>query len=358
MAKVRFDKGAIKAIVTTVGDRLLSIDEEAEKFGYDERTLKRVKKSMGFHTRRVVSDPSVCTSDLCAQSAGRLFELTGVDPASIDALIMVTQTPDYRAPSTAIILQDRLGLGTGTVAFDINLGCSGFINGLYTAYAMIASGLQRVLLCVGDVASKFAYERDKVLTPLMGDAGSAILIEAEASESHFVLHSDGSGFEHLIIPAGGCRYPCSLEALEPKARPDGAVRRDVDMYMNGGEIFNFTLKAVPEMFDELFAFAGVEKERIDYFVLHQANRYILQNIAKRIGVDEERLPMKTVTEYGNQNSASIPGTINAFLHEPFSGRSLRSVFAGFGIGLSWGACLVETDGIVAPEPLIYKGAST
>lgn len=355
MAKVRFDKGRIKGIVTTVGDRLVTIDEEAEKFGYDERTLKRVKKSMGFHSRRIVSDPGACTSDLCAQSARTLFASCDVDPASVDALIMVTQTPDYRAPSTAIILQDRLGLGTGTVAFDINLGCSGFINGLYVAYSMIASGLGRVLLCVGDVASKFAYERDKVLTPLMGDAGSVILIEAEDSVSHFVLHSDGSGYEHLIIPAGGCRYPCSPEALEPKERPDGAVRRDVDMYMNGGEIFNFTLKAVPEMFDELFRFAGIEQGEIDYFVLHQANRYILQNIAKRIGVDEERLPMKTVTEYGNQNSASIPGTVSAFLREPFSTQTLHSVFAGFGIGLSWGACLVETDGIVAPEPQIFQG---
>ena len=353
MAKVHFSKGAIKAIVTTAGDRLLSIDEEAKKFGYDERTLKRVKKSMGFNSRRIVSDSSICTSDLCIQSAKRIFKEMNIEPKSIEGLIMVTQTPDFRAPSTAIIMQDRLNLSTDSIAFDINLGCSGFINGLFVAYSMIQSGLNRILLCVGDVASKFAYERDKTLTPLMGDAGSAILIEAQNSDSFFTLHSDGSGYQHLIIPAGACRYPCTKEALEPKEREDGSIRRDIDMYMNGSEIFNFTIKVVPKMFEELFSFSGINKDLIDYFVLHQANRYILQNIAKRIKVDESRLPMQTVSSYGNQNSASIPGTINGFLFKEYSKRGLKSLFGGFGIGLSWGACMVDTENIFAPETQIY-----
>lgn len=355
MAEIRFDDAAIRGIVTTAGDRKVMIEDEAEAFGYDERTLKRLKRSMGFASRHVVSDPSVCTSDLCAQSAHRLFKGLAIDPSSIDALLFVSQTPDYRAPSTAIILQDRLGLSTRTVAFDINLGCSGFINGLYTAYSFIHSGMERVLLCVGDIASRFAYPQDKNLTPLMGDAGSAVLIERTVnSPSAFVLHSDGSGYEHLIIPAGGCRQPVTPESLEPKTFEDGAIRRAVDMFMNGGEIFNFTIKVVPAMFEELFALSGREKETVDYFVLHQANRYILQNIAKRLGVGAERLPMDTMTEYGNQNSASIPGTVNARLSNVYSQKRVRSVFAGFGIGLSWGACMVETDTIFAPPIQFYQ----
>ena len=348
MARVSFDDVEIRGIVTTCGDKELKIEDEAQNFGYDERLLKRVKKSMGFNSRYVVSSPNICTSDLCYESAKRLFRGLDIEPSSIDALIFVTQTPDFKAPSSAIILQDRLGLSTDTIAFDINLGCSGFINGLYTAYSMIHSGLERVLLCVGDVASNFAYEKDKNLTPLMGDAGSAILLERGSSKSYFVLHSDGSGYEHLIIPAGGCRNPITPEALEPKEREDGSIRRDIDMYMNGGEIFNFTIKVVPKMFDELFEFANLTKDEIDYFVLHQANRYILQNIAKRLSIDESRLPMQTVTKYGNQNSASIPGTINGFLSDKFSNEPLKSLFAGFGIGLSWGACIVDTSSIYAP----------
>ena len=358
MAEIRFNDAAIRAIVTTAGDRRIAIEEEAEKFGYDERTLRRLKRSMGFESRYAVSDNSICTSDLCYASAIDLFEALSVDPVSVDALLFVSQTPDYRAPSTAIILQDRLGLSTDVVAFDINLGCSGFVNGLFTAYSFIHSGMKRVLLCVGDVASRFAYEQDKNLTPLMGDAGSAILIERSNNiPSMFVLHSDGSGYEHLIIPDGGCRRPFSTASLVPVANAEGGLRRGIDMYMNGGEIFNFTIKVVPSMFEELFTLAGVSKEAVDYFILHQANRYILQNIAKRLDIGPDRLPMDTMTEFGNQNSASIPGTINARMSEAYSTRKLRSVFAGFGIGLSWGACMVETDNIYAPPIRIYKKES-
>jgi 3-oxoacyl-[acyl-carrier-protein] synthase-3 len=355
MAKLSFDDISIKAVVTTAGDKKLKIEDEASKFSYDEKSLKRLKRSMGFESRYVLSDDSVCTSDLCLASAEKIFEGLDIGPESIDALIMVTQTPDYRAPSSAIIMQHRLGLTEDTIAYDINLGCSGFINGLFTAYSMINSGLGRVLLCVGDVASRFAYERDRNLTPLMGDAGSAVLIErGGGSRSYFLLRSDGSGYRHLIIPDGGCRRPFSKESLELRVSQDGSVRRDMDMYMNGAEIFNFTIKVVPTMFDELLEFAGMGKEDMDYFVLHQANRYILRNIAKRLGVSEDRLPMDTVSIYGNQNSASIPGTINAFLSDSYSNSSLRSIFAGFGIGLSWGACIVDTESIFAPGIFHYE----
>jgi 3-oxoacyl-[acyl-carrier-protein] synthase-3 len=354
MAKISFNNVKISAIVTTVGDKKVLIDDEAENFGYTEKSLKRAKKSMGFNSRYIVSNPLICTSDLCYQSAIDIFENYDIDKKEIEALLFVSQTPDYKAPSTAIILQDRLKLSTNCIAYDINLGCSGLINGLFTAYSMINSGLKKILLCTGDISSQFAYKNDKNLTPLMGDAGSTILIErCEDSKSHFVLHSDGSGYRHLIIPTGGAREPFREDSLEPKKRENGSIRRDVDMYMNGGEIFNFTIKVVPTMFDELFKLANITKDDIDYFVLHQANRYILQNIAKRLEVGENKLPMSTVTTYGNQNSSSIAGTINGFLSKECSTKKSQVVFAGFGIGLSWGACIVEIDRIYAPEIKVF-----
>jgi len=356
MAKISFNNVKISATVTTVGDKKVLIEDEAENFGYTEKSLKRAKKSMGFNSRYIVSNSSICTSDLCYQSAVDIFENVNISRDDIEALLFVSQTPDYKAPSTAIILQNRLNLSTNCVAYDINLGCSGLINGLFTAYSMINSGLKSVLLCTGDVSSQFAYKHDKNLTPLMGDAGSAILIEKSVdSKSHFVLHSDGSGYEHLIIPTGGARKPFSEDSSVPKERENGSIRRDIDMYMNGGEIFNFTIKVVPKMFDELFNFSKISKDEIDYFVLHQANRYILQNIAKRLEVDESKLPMSTVTTYGNQNSASITGTINGFLNEEFSTQNSKVVLAGFGIGLSWGACILDIDTIYAPKIKIYEG---
>jgi len=350
MAKLHFEDVCIKAIVTTVGDKKIKIEEEARNFGYDEKMVKRLKKRMGFNSRYVVSD-KVCTSDLCCQSAEKIFEKFEKD--KVEALIFVTQTPDYKAPSTAIIMQDRLGLNRDIVAYDINLGCSGFINGLLNAYSFINSGLNSVLLCVGDVASNFSYYKDKNLTPLMGDAGSAILIEKGSGESDFLLFSDGSGYNHLIIPEGGCRNPFNENSLKAKEFEDG-TRRGVDMYMNGGEIFNFTLKVVPNMFEELLEFSKTSKEELDYFVLHQANRYILQNIAKKLELSEDKLPMDTMTIYGNQNSASVPGTINGFLSDEFSTKRLKVLFAGFGIGLSWGACIVDIDKIYAPEIQIWQ----
>lgn len=345
MAKVHIEGIDIKAIVTTVGDKKVTIEEEAYNYGYDEKMIKRLKKRMGFKSRYIVSS-HICTSDLCVQSAEKIFEK--FDKSKIEALIFVSQTPDYKAPSTAIIMQDRLGLSQEVVAYDVNLGCSGFISGLFQAYSFINAGLNSVLLCVGDVASNFSYFKDKNLTPLMGDAGSAILIERGVGKADFVLHSDGSGYEHLIIPEGGCKNPFSQDSLEPKEYEDG-TRRGVDMYMNGGEIFNFTLKVVPTMFEELFEFSGINKEKIDYFVLHQANKYILQNIAKKLELGDDKLPMDTMTIYGNQNSASIPGTVNGFLSNEFSKKRLKTIFAGFGIGLSWGACLVDIDKIYAPH---------
>jgi 3-oxoacyl-[acyl-carrier-protein] synthase-3 len=353
MAKVSFKNIKISAIVTTTGDKKVTIEEEAQNYDYDEKMVKRLKKRMGFNSRYIVSDHSITTSDLCFESASDIFK--HFDKSEVEAILFVSQTPDYRAPSTAIILQDRLGLSTDTVAYDINLGCSGFINGLFSAYSMINAGLNKVLLCVGDVASHFAYEKDKNLTPLMGDAGSAILIEkADGFDADFVLHSDGSGYKHLIIPEGGARVPFNEHSLEEIVQ-DESIRRAVDMYMDGAEVFNFTIKVVPTMFDELFQFANISKEDIDYFVLHQANRYILQNISKRLDIGEEKLPMSTVTTYGNQNSASIPGTINGFLSNEFENKKLKTLFAGFGIGLSWGACLVDIEKIYAPKIKQYEG---
>jgi len=353
MAKLHFENIKISAMVTTTGDKKITIEEEAKNYGYDEKMLKRLKKRMGFNSRYVVSNENICTSDLCVESANKIFEK--FDKNDIEALLFVTQTPDYKAPSTAIIMQDRLGLSKDVIAYDINLGCSGFINGLFTAYSLINSGVKKVLLCVGDTASKFAYYKDSNLTPLMGDAGSAILIEkADGFNADFVLHSDGSGYKYLIIPDGGCRNPFSISSLKEEKTESG-IRRRVDMFMDGGEIFNFTIKVVPKMFDELFEFSGNKKDNIDYFLLHQANKYILQNIAKRLDIDENRLPTRTVTTYGNQNSASIPGTFNAFLSEEDFSNPKKIIFAGFGIGLSWGACIVDIKDIYAPKIQTYKG---
>jgi 3-oxoacyl-[acyl-carrier-protein] synthase III len=351
---LEFENIAISAIVTTVGDRCVHLEDEKEKFGFDDESLRRLQTSIGLQTRYIVSD-GITTTDLCVQSANRIFVHKIAERDEIDALLFVTQSPDFKAPSSAIIMQDRLQLNTSCAAFDINLGCSGFIYGLFTAFSYINSGMKKVLLCVGDVNSHFSGESDKVFTPLMGDAGSAILIEKkESSKSFFELHSDGSGYKHLIIPSGGVRNPTTVESLTPKLREDGAIRRDEDLFMDGKEVFNFAIKTVPPLIKSILEKASCEADAIDYFVLHQANPYILKTIASRLKVDSSKVPLETGKIYGNQNSASIAGTINGFLSDEFERAKLRLCFAGFGIGLSWGACVLECDHIYAPNVQIFK----
>lgn len=354
MAKVSFKNIKISAIVTTVGDQKVSLDDEMELFGFDEKNLKRLKKSIGLDTRYIASD-GICTSDLCYNSAKMILDKLDCKD-DIEALLFVTQSPDYKAPSTAIILQDRLNLPKSIIAYDINLGCSGFVMGLFTAYSFINSGMKKVLLLVGDVNRAFAGEKDKAFTPLMGDAGSAILIEHTDNDTKadFVMYSDGSGYEHLIIKAGGCKIPSTDDTRTQKLCDDGCIRSDENLVMNGKEVFNFAIRTVPPLIDEVLEFSQKNKDEIDYYVLHQANKYILQNIQKKLEVQEQKVPMETGVIYGNQNSASIAGTINAFLSEDFETKELNLIFAGFGIGLSWGAVSLSTKNIYAPQVLMYN----
>lgn len=338
-AELRFTKPAIAGVVTTVGGRQVSFADAAAGYGLSPAEAARLQTAVGLDRRQIVEGEQT-TVDLCLASARHLLDGLAVSPRQIAALLLVTQSPDYAAPSSATTLQARLGLPVTSMAFDMRLGCSGFVYGLSVAYSLVEAGLQRVLLCVGDVASRFVDSQDHSIAPIMGDAGSAILVERRESESFFQLYSDGSGARALMIPNSGMR-----NLPEDEGKP-------ALMQMDGAAVFNFTLQRVPGMVNDILAYSQHGIDDIDLFVLHQPNKYILRNLQKRLKIPEEKIPMATQSVYGNQNSASIPGTISGFLSEPYGKGKVRSLFAGFGIGLSWGACVVETDSIFAPPPIV------
>jgi 3-oxoacyl-[acyl-carrier-protein] synthase III len=338
-AQLRFENAQIAGIVTTVGERCVRFVDEGERLGLEPSEVARLQRALGLEQRYIVNDGET-TVDLCLHSAQNLFLGCGIRPEDVQAVILVTQTPDYAAPSSAIALQHMLGLPVTTMAFDMRLGCSGFVYGLAVASSLVEAGLSRVLLCVGDTASRIVDPTDHAIAPIMGDAGSAILVERKPSKSLFQLYSDGSGARALIVPNSGMR-----QTPEDKGLPQL-------MHMEGAAVFNFTLQRVPNMISDMLAFAELEQDDLDFFVLHQPNKYILRNLQKRMKLSDEKMPTSTQSVYGNQNSASIPGTISGFLNKNFSNSSLKTMFAGFGIGLSWGACVVETQGIYAPAPLI------
>ena len=211
---------------------------------------------------------------------------------------------------------------------------------------MINSGLKRVLLLTGDTLSKSANKKDRTEAPLFGDSGSATVIEYDenAGDSYFMLKSDGNGIESMLQPAGAYRTPSTDETRKEIADKNGNIRSQENIYMNGFEIFNFTLSEQPT------------KEDIDYFVLHQANVYIVETILKKAKIPLEKAPSKIFAKYGNQNSASIPSAICEDLRDKFNDRAKKVLMQGFGIGLSWGACVLDMKDTVCLQPEIYGGA--
>lgn len=346
MAEMSFSNVSITGMVTTVGGREVAFRDEGEALGLSVEEIERLQRSIGLSTRHVVIRPDTTTADLCLHSAQKLLEGLSLSPDAVDGLLLVTQTPDFASPSTAISLQHRLGMPISSACFDIRLGCSGFVYGLAVAAGLVESGLQRVLLCVGDVASRMVPADNHAITPLMGDAGSAILIERKPGKAKFQLYSDGSGEKGLYIPNSGLRR-------DPEDADKPAL-----MEMDGAAVFNFTLKRIPAMLTDILTLSGWSVDEVDRFVLHQPNKYILKNVQKRLNVGEEKLPTSTQSVYGNQNSASIPGTICGFLSDLYSTTPTRSIFAGFGVGLSWAACAIETEPMFVVPPYKYESDAT
>ena len=213
MPELIFDNCAIRGSVTTVGGRKVVFEDEAAAMGLGEKEASRLKRTMRFGTRHTVTNPATTTADLCRHSAEKLLNGLNVPADSVEGLLLVTQTPNYASPSTAIRLQCELGLPIESTCFDLRLGCSGFVYGLATAFSLLNSGLARVLLCVGDVASRMVPRADHTITPLMGDAGSAILLERAPGRSRFSLFSDGSGERGLFIPNSGLKSEPGDEEL-------------------------------------------------------------------------------------------------------------------------------------------------
>jgi 3-oxoacyl-[acyl-carrier-protein] synthase-3 len=307
---------------------------------FSDNTLKKLIKMTGIMERRI-ADKKQCSSDICFEAANALLDKMNIDRKSIDLLIFVTQTPDYRIPATSILLQDRLGLEKATACFDINLGCSGYVYGLSIAYAYVSQdGIKKALLLVGDTVSKFVSVKDKATSLLFGDGGSATLIEKkdEFRDSYFSLNSDGSRNEFLKIKAGGYRNPSSYETLLPKIQEDGNIRSDEELFMNGTEIFNFTLQEVPKDIKNLLKFANNKLNDVDFVVYHQANRFITDYLTKKLGYPLDRVPY-SLDKYGNTSGASIPLTIVSELKEKITDKKL--ILCGFGVGLSWANALLD-----------------
>jgi 3-oxoacyl-[acyl-carrier-protein] synthase-3 len=303
---------------------------------------ERIIRNIGIETRRICSEWQ-CFSDLAFDATERLLAELKWERDEIDALIVVTQSPDYLIPATAIILQDRLKLKQTTIAFDINLGCSAYAFGMHVLGSMIAAGgIKKGLLLVGDKAAT-------VLEPLFSDAGTATALEydPDAPPMYFDLNSDGSGHKAIMLPAGGHREPFGLQHMVPAKDDDGIWRSPAALILDGPAVLSFSTQQVPPAVRQLLEYADCPMDAIDYFIFHQANRMINETIRKKLGLPVEKVP-STLHDFGNTSGASLPVTMTARLHEVLTGQKKKLLMSGFGIGLSWGSCIVDVDGAVFP----------
>jgi 3-oxoacyl-[acyl-carrier-protein] synthase-3 len=317
---------------------------------FKKEDVKEIVEKIGVKERRF-ADEKTCSSDLCFAAAEKLISELKINREEIDLLIFISQTPDYRMPATSILLQERLGLLTSTITFDINLGCSAFLFGLSVAYSIILScGLKKALILDGETRSKVYSQKDRKTGFLFGDAGVAALIEREEKfgQSWFSLNSDGSRESLIKIPAGGYRKMSSCETVKEKVVDEyGNIRSDENGYMNGADVFNFVIREVPKDFNRLIEFSGTDISSIDYFVFHQANSYINGFLAKKLKLPENKVP-STIEKFGNTSSVSIPLTIVSELREHLK-TSKKVLLSGFGVGLSWGTAIINFDGCFVGE---------
>jgi len=349
MATCSVSNVRIAGISIAIPEHFRSRLEDEAAFG--KEIVAKIQQHSGV-SRRPVTLSGLCTSDLCYAAAERLLEDLNWSRESVDALIFVTQTPDYVLPATSCVLQQRLGLAKHCAAFDVNLGCSGYIYGLWLAGQMASASMPRVLLLVGDTISRIVSPTDRTTATLFGDAGTATALERtdDAATMLFELGTDGRGRNHLIVPAGSFRRPHTDITQRRTEREGGNIRSDEDLFMDGAEVFSFTIREVAALIKNVLSQADWSEESLDALVLHQANEFILQHLSKRLGLPREKVP-STLENYGNTSSASIPLTMVVSLGECLKASAQRLVLAGFGVGWSWGAVALTCGPISIAGPL-------
>lgn len=315
---------------------------------FSEQEKNMFVKNVGIHERRV-APPHLTTSDLCYFAAEKLIHELQWKKEDINCLIFVSQSPDYFLPATSIILQNRLGLSQNLIAFDINLGCSGYVYGLQVISSLISSGqIKKGLLLVGDKSTLSTHEEDKSTYPLFGDAGSATAIEYTEKNSpvFFNLQTDGSGENAIKILDGGARNSVRPDTFDIKEIEPGVKRSRRHLILNGIDIFNFALKEVSPNINDLLSYSKTEKSDINYFVFHQANKLINESVRKKLKINElEKVPY-SIQDFGNTSSASIPLTIVHTLKDKLNTGQHKLLLSGFGVGYSWGSCILNTENII------------
>ncbi|WP_198305854.1 ketoacyl-ACP synthase III [Arcobacter vandammei] len=334
--KLKIKNCKIKHIETMVPSKIVkNIDLD-----FDEKLKKKVIKNTGVVQRYVLED-NQSFLEMYTQIGINTIKSLNWDKNSIDGVIVVTQTPEYRLPATSCILQGTLGLSSEAFAYDISMGCSGYVYGLFNAMSNISASngdIKRVLLFVGDASSTLIHPKNKSSVFLFGDAVSCTAIEYDinSSETPFVLKTDGREFENIIVEDSGLRNKVTLKSFEEFEDEDGNINSKNCLYMNGAKVFSFTVDNVPNIIEETLEYTKIPKEQIDGYYFHQANKFMIEFLSSKIGVDE-KTPIN-IEKFGNTSCTSIP-----LLLTDFKPNSKYNMLIGFGVGMSMGTAIVDLE---------------
>lgn len=328
----------IKGISYYLPEKVVTNEELLQEF--PEWSVDKVAAKVGVDSRHVASEKETA-GDMAEKAALKLFDEYNIDPKGIDFILLCTQSSDHFLPSTACILQDRLGIPTSAGAFDYNLGCSGCVYGIAMGKSFVDSGLAKnVLLLTAETYNKYLHPSDKSNRSIFGDGAAACLISTEgiAEIGEVVLGTDGSGAKHLIVETGGARQKAATGVIT--IDEDAHEKYDDYLYMNGSAIFNFTLDAVPTLMKEIFAKNGIEKDEVDYYVFHQANKFMLNTIRKVCVLPKDKFYVN-LSETGNTVSSTVLIGLKQNLEAGTINPSMKVMITGFGVGLSWGGTILK-----------------
>ena len=342
---LKFQNKKISGILTILPQNEIKFEDEIDNYNFSRGQSMKLKLIMGYNKRRIVKK-GTSTSDLCIHGMNYLFDKMLLNKDSIDALILVTQSPDHFMPPTSHIIQGKLGLKQDMICMDINQGCSGYIIGLNQAFFLLEQEeISKVVVLNADLLSKKVSKKDRNNNPQIGDGASITVVEKDPNGQTIFgsVKTEGKGADVLIIPAGGFKTPSSQETGKLEEDKSGNMRSLDHLFMKGDDVFNFVQREVPPMVEDLIERAGLSKEDIDYFMFHQPNKFMLKKLADKMNISYEKMPNNIVENFGNASGVSIPTAITYNLADKLVKDSLKICLAGFGTGLSWASLIIELE---------------
>jgi len=342
-----FKDKKITGILTVLPKKVVKFEDEIENYSFSPAKCMKLKLAMGYKEHRIAEEGQT-SLDFCEAGLTYLFENNLLEKDEIDALLFVSQSPDFFVPPTSNLIHGHLDMKHDMICMDINQGCAGFELGLIQAFLLLEQPqIKKVVLLNADILSPKVSARDRNSNPLIGDAASVTIVEKSSTPNtiHANIKMDGTGALAINIPAGGFRMPSSEETAEMLEDEAGNFRSKDNLVMQGDAVFNFVQREVPPMIEHLFEQASITKDDVDWYMFHQPNKFMLNKLADKLDVPREKMPSNIVENFGNASGVTVPTNISYNLGDELVNGSKKLCMAGFGVGLTWASIYMEVGNL-------------